>query len=396
MASIAEREAAVYMRAGTRAPVVLVRGEGTRVWDEGGKEYLDFFAGIATVSLGHSHPKVVEAITKQAAQLIQVSNVFYTTPQVELAELLVAQSGLASVFFCNSGAEANEGCIKLVRKWGREQRGGAYEIITTAEAFHGRTLATVAATGTARYQDPFQPMPSGFVQVPYDDVGALRAAVTARTCAIMLEPVQGEGGVNVPSAGYLPAVRALCDELDLALVLDEVQTGMGRTGRMFGFQHYAGLRPDVMSLAKGLGGGVPIGALLANERLSVFEPGDHGSTFGGQPLTTAAALAVVRTLLAEGIAAAVARKGEWLMGRLRSLEDRQTAVVGVRGQGLLVALELSGEIAAAVAAGCRERGLLINNVKPTALRFMPPLTVTEEELERAVEIVEATLEAVAA
>lgn len=194
MASIAEREAAVYMRAGTRAPVVLVRGEGTRVWDEGGKEYLDFFAGIATVSLGHSHPKVVEAITKQAAQLIQVSNVFYTTPQVELAELLVAQSGLASVFFCNSGAEANEGCIKLVRKWGREQRGGAYEIITTAEAFHGRTLATVAATGTARYQDPFQPMPSGFVQVPYDDVGALRAAVTARTCAIMLEPVQGEGG----------------------------------------------------------------------------------------------------------------------------------------------------------------------------------------------------------
>lgn len=202
--------------------------------------------------------------------------------------------------------------------------------------------------------------------------------------------------MNVPSAGYLPAVRALCDELDLALVLDEVQTGMGRTGRMFGFQHYAGLRPDVMSLAKGLGGGVPIGALLANERLSVFEPGDHGSTFGGQPLTTAAALAVVRTLLAEGIAAAVARKGEWLMGRLRSLEDRQTAVVGVRGQGLLVALELSGEIAAAVAAGCRERGLLINNVKPTALRFMPPLTVTEEELERAVEIVEATLEAVAA
>ena len=396
MAGIAEREAAVYMRAGARAPVVLVRGEGTRVWDEGGKEYLDFFAGIATVSLGHSHPKVVEAITKQAARLIQVSNVFYTTPQVELAELLVAQSGLASVFFCNSGAEANEGCIKLVRKWGREQRGGAYEIITTAEAFHGRTLATVAATGTARYQDPFQPMPSGFVQVPYNDVGALRAAVTARTCAIMLEPVQGEGGVNVPSAGYLPAVRALCDELDLALVLDEVQTGMGRTGRMFGFQHYAGLRPDVMSLAKGLGGGVPIGALLANERLSVFEPGDHGSTFGGQPLTTAAALAVVRTLIAEGIAAEVARKGEWLMGRLRSLEDRQTAVVGVRGQGLLVALELSGEIAAEVAAGCRERGLLINNVKPTALRFMPPLTVTEEELEQAMEIVEATLEAVAA
>ncbi|MEE9277469.1 MAG: aspartate aminotransferase family protein [Dehalococcoidia bacterium] len=395
MPSIAEREAAVFMRTGARQPVTLVRGKGSRVWDANGKEYLDFVAGISTVSLGHGHPKVLAAIQEQAPQLIHVSNIFYTVPQIELAELLVRASGLSRIFFCNSGAEANEGCIKLARKWGRDNRNGATEIIVTENGFHGRTVTTITASGTPKYSEPFGPLPGGFVHVPFNDVEALRTAVSEATCAIMLEPVQAEGGVNVPDRGYLPAVRKLCDEADLALLLDEVQTGMGRTGRMFGHQH-AGIKPDVMSLAKGLGGGVPVAAFLANERLSVFEPGDHGTTFGGQPLATAVALAVARTMVDEDIPGQVAAKGEHLQRKLRSLEDRHAEVREVRGQGLLVAVEFSSEIAADVVSECRERGLLANNVQPTAVRFMPPLTVSEAELDQAVEILDEALTAVAA
>ncbi|MCZ6707181.1 MAG: acetylornithine transaminase [Chloroflexi bacterium] len=394
MASIAEREASVFMRTGVRVPITLVRGEGTRVWDDAGNEYLDFIAGISTDNLGHAHPAMLQAIREQSEQLIHVSNIFYTVPQIELAELLVEQSGLQQVFFCNSGAEANEGAIKLARKWGRQQRDGSFEIITAQNAFHGRTLTTVTATGNPAYMDPFGPLPGGFVYVPYDDIDALRAAVTDQTCAIMLETVQGEGGVNVPDPAYLPAVRALCDELNLLLVLDEIQTGMGRTGKLFGFQHYD-FRPDVMTLAKGLGGGVPVAAILANARAAVFEPGDHGTTFGGQPFATAVALAVTRTIVDEEIPAQVAEKGERVQRRLRALEDTQPAVAGVRGQGLLVALVLHEEIAADVVAAARERGLLCNNVRPNAVRLMPPLTVSDDELDRAVEILEASLEAVA-
>ncbi len=395
MASIAEREAAVFMRTGVRQPVTLVRGRGTRVWDEDGKEYLDFVAGIAADSLGHTHPTVVGALKAQADTLMHVSNIFYTVPQVELAEILVRESGLSRIFFCNSGAEANEGCIKLVRKWGRTQRNGSFEIIAMEDGFHGRSLAAVTASGTPKYSEPFQPLPPGFLHVPYNDIEALRGAVTSKTCAVLLEPVQGEGGVNVPDPDYLPAVRRLCDDADLALVLDEVQTGMGRTGRLFGFQHY-NFAPDVMALAKGLGGGVPIGAFLANDRLAAFEPSEHGTTFGGQPLATAVALAVVRAMLDEDIPAQVEAKGAHLMAKLRSLEDRQAEVVEVRGQGLMVAIEFSSAIAADLVGACRERGLLINNVKATALRFIPPLTVTEAELDRAVEIVDEALSAVVA
>ncbi len=383
------------MRTGVRVPITLVRGEGTRVWDDAGNEYLDFVAGISTDNLGHAHPAMLRAIREQSEQLIHVSNIFYTVPQIELAELLVEQSGLQQVFFCNSGAEANEGAIKLARKWGRQQRDGSFEIITAQNAFHGRTLTTVTATGNPAYMDPFGPLPGGFVYVPYDDIDAMRAAVTDQTCAIMLETVQGEGGVNVPDPAYLPAVRALCDELNLLLVLDEIQTGMGRTGKLFGFQHYD-FRPDVMTLAKGLGGGVPVAAILANARAAVFEPGDHGTTFGGQPFATAVALAVTRTIVDEEIPAQVAEKGERVQRRLRALEDTQPAVAGVRGQGLLVALVLHEEIAADVVAAARERGLLCNNVRPNAVRLMPPLTVSDDELDRAVEILEASLEAVAA
>ena len=393
MSTIAEREAAVFMRTGARVPLTLVRGEGTRVWDDADREYLDFIAGIATVSLGHASPVVVDALKAQADQLIHVSNIFYTLPQLDLAELLVQESGLSQVFFCNSGAEANEGCMKLARKWGRNNRDGAYEIIAAQAGFHGRTLASITASGTPKYSEPFAPLPSGFAHVPYNDIEALRAAVTDSTCAIMLEPLQAEGGVNVPDDDYLPAVRRLCDEQNLALILDEVQTGMGRCGRLFAHQRY-GIRPDIMSLAKGLGGGVPVAALLTNERCAAFEPGDHGTTFGGQPLATAVALAVAREMVQKDIPAQVETKGQHVRERLHSLEDRYPAVIEVRGQGLLVALEFGAALAADVVAACRERGLLVNNVKPTAIRLMPPLTVSEAELDEAVEIIDAAIAAV--
>ncbi len=394
MASIAEREAAVFMRTGARIPLTLVRGDGTKVWDDEGNEYLDFIAGISTDALGHANPVMLQAIQEQSEQLIHVSNIFYTVPQIELAELLVEQSGLSSTFFCNSGAEANEGAIKLARKWGRDQRHGSSEIITAENAFHGRTLTTVTATGNPRYMDPFGPLPGGFVYVPYNDIDALRGAITDQTCAIMLEPVQGEGGVNVPDDDYLPAVRALCDEKNVLLFLDEIQTGIGRTGKMFGFQHFD-FKPDIMTLAKGLGGGIPVAAIMANEKASVFEPGDHGTTFGGQPFATAVALAVMRTIVDEAIPDQVSEKGDYLQRKLRSLEESHPEVGDVRGQGLLVALELKTDIAADVAGAARERGLLCNNVRPNRVRLMPPLTVTEEDLDRAVEILDASLTAVA-
>jgi len=395
MPSIAEREAAVFFNTGKRFPVTIMRGEGSRVWDDSGKDYLDFVAGIAVLALGHGHPAVLEALQTQAAQLMQVSNYFYSLPQLELAELLTQQSDLKRVFFCNSGAEANEGCIKLARKWGQTQKNGAYEIVAMEAGFHGRTLATVTATGTPRYSEPFQPLPDGFRHVPFNDIEALRAVVDERTCAVMLEPVQGEGGVNVPDSDYLPAVRQLCDDRNVALIMDEVQTGFGRTGRMFGYQH-AGITPDLMAIAKGLGSGVPIGAFLANDKLAVFEPGDHGTTFGGQPLTTSVALAVVRTIIEEDLPAQAEAKGERLRTKLRGLEDRHPQVVDVRGQGLLIGIEFEGEIAGDVVTACRERGLLCSNLKPTVIRWVPPLTVSEAELDEAFGILDAALSAIEA
>ena len=395
MPTIAEREAAVFFNTGKRFPVTLVRGEGSRVWDDEGKSYLDFVAGIAVVALGHGHPAVVETLKSQAEQLIQVSNYFYSLPQIELAELLTQESGLKRVFFCNSGAEANEGCIKLARKWGQTQKDGAFEIVAMEQGFHGRTLATVTATGTPRYSEPFQPLPDGFRHVPFNDIEALRAVVDERTCAVMLEPLQGEGGVNVPDPDYLPAVRKLCDERNVALIMDEVQTGFGRTGRLFGYQH-AGITPDLLAIAKGLGSGVPIGAFLANDKLAVFEPGDHGTTFGGQPLTTAVALSVVRTIIQEDLPAQAEAKGERLRAQLRALEDRHSQIVDVRGQGLLIGVEFEGEVAGDVVTACRERGLLCGNLKPNVIRWVPSLTVSEAELDEAVEILDAALSAVEA
>jgi len=376
-----------------RMPVTIVRGEGTRVWDEAGNEYLDFLAGIATNALGHADPGLAEVIAEQARTLIHTSNYVYTLPQLELAELLTTHSCMDRVFFANSGAEANEGAIKLARKWGHTHRNGAYEIIVTNNGFHGRTMGSVSATGTARYREPFAPELPGFVFVNYNDAEAIEAATNDRTVAVMLEPVQGEGGINVPDADYLKRVRAWCDTQGLLLILDEVQTGCGRLGTLWGYEQ-AGIEPDVMTSAKALGGGVPIGALLAKEHACAFEPGDHGSTFGGNPLATAAGAYVFRRIAEGGVLEQGRQRGDQLGQRLAGLDDRLTSVSGTRGLGLLRGVELHEEIAPQVVAAALERGLIANAVRPNVVRLMPPLTVSAQEIDRATEILEAAIRAV--
>ncbi|MSP23078.1 MAG: acetylornithine transaminase [Dehalococcoidia bacterium] len=381
------------MQAGRRMPVTLVRGKGTRVWDAEGKSYLDFVAGIASTSLGHADPGLVEVVSTQMGTLHHVSNLFYSEPQVQLAELLVKHSAFDRVYFQNSGAEANEAAFKLARKWGQQHRNGAYEIISANNSFHGRTLMTVSATGTPRYRDPFGPPLPGVHFVDYDDIEAIKAATTTSTVAILLEAVQGEGGVNVPAPDYLKQVRAWCDEQGLLLIIDEVQTGVGRLGTLWAYQQ-TGIEPDIMTLAKGLAGGVPIGAVLAREHAAVFEPGDHGSTFGGNPLSTAAGLHVLTRVAEGGVLANVNERGDQLERALLSLEDRYPVVKGVRGKGLLRGLELKQEIAADVVTAAIERGLLANAVRPDVVRLMPPLNVTADEIAEAVAIVEQALAAV--
>ncbi len=388
-----EKESKYYMQTVRRVPVTLVRGKDSTVWDADGREYLDFVGGWATATLGHSHPAMVEAITEQAATLIQTSNAFYTIPQIELAQQLIDNSCMDRVFFCNSGAEAVEGAIKVARRHGALHKDGAFEIITALESFHGRTMTTVAATGQPHYQDGFKPLTPGFVHVPFNDIAAIREATSERTVAVMLEPVQGEGGVNVPDPEYLPAVRAWCDENNLLLIFDEVQTGVGRLGHLFGYQAF-GVEPDVMTLAKGLGGGVPIGAFLTKDHSDALTYGDHGSTYGGNVLTTAAALAVVRTVLDEDIPGRVRTSGERLISALKAIADRQSSITEVRGMGMLVAVEFKDEIAGDVLEACVERGLLVNRVRPNALRLMPPLTLTDDDMDKGIAILEEAIAAV--
>jgi acetylornithine/N-succinyldiaminopimelate aminotransferase len=385
-----EVESRVFMTTGRRMPVVLVRGEGARVWDDDGKTYLDFFGGPATVSLGHCHPAIVKALEEQSKRLIHVSNAVYSVPQLELAQVLLDNSCFDRVYFPNSGAEANEAAFKLARKWGREKKDGAFEIIATNESFHGRTLAAVTATGTPRYHDPFGPLPPGFIHVPFDDIEAVQNATTPRTAAIILEPIQGEGGVNVPNASYLPAMRQWCDEQNLLLILDEVQTGICRTGPLFAYQD-SGVEPDVITLAKGLGGGVPVAAILAKERAAVFTPGDHGSTYGGNPLMTAVAHAVVRYMLDNDMPRHVERIGGYLAARLEALQKTHPVVREVRGKGLLLAVGFDREIAERVTTECLQQGLIVNNVRPNAIRLAPPLTIGEAEADEAVEIIDKAL-----
>ena len=372
-----------YAQTVRRQPIVLVRGQGTRVWDADGKEYLDFTAGWAVNNLGHCHPVMVQAIQEQAATLIQTSNQFFTIPQLNLAQALIDNSCLDRVFFGNSGAEAVEGALKLARKYGKKNRDGAYEVITAFNSFHGRTLTTIAATGQPHYQEAFQPLTPGYVHVDYDDVEAIMAATTERTAAVMLEPIQGEGGVNIPADDYLQRVRQWCDEQGLLLILDEVQTGLGRLGSLFGYQEY-GVEPDVITLAKGLGGGVPIGAFLSKEHCMALEPGDHGSTYGGNALTTAAAYASTQFIIDNDVSGNARVMGAHLTARLEDLKSRFDSISEVRGRGLLIALEFHDDVAASVLSNANASGVLLNMVKPNTLRFMPPLNITAEEIDEGV------------
>ncbi len=383
-------ESKYYMYCARRQPVVIVRGQGTKVWDDNGKEYLDFTSGWAVNNVGHANPVMAEAIAEQARTLVQTSNQFYTIPQLQLAEILVENSCLDKIFICNSGAEANEGAVKLARKYGKTKRDGAYEIITAFGSFHGRTMGMLSATGQPKYQETYQPILPGFSYVEYDDVDAVKSATTDKTVAVMVEPVQGEGGVNIPSPGYFKAVRQWCDERGLLLILDEVQTGLGRLGTLFGYQSFD-VEPDIMTLAKGLGGGVPIGAFLAKEHAAVFVPGDHGSTFGGNVLTCAAAHASTRYILDNDLPSQARNMGQRLRDGLESLRKNHEFISDVRGMGLLQALEFNSEMSPAVVAACNDLGLLLNPLRPIAIRLMPPLTVTEDEIDRALEILEEGL-----
>lgn len=378
-----------------RLGITVVRGEGAKVWDDAGREYLDFIAGWAACSLGHCHPVIRNALDEQGGRLILAGYDVYTIPQIELAELLTSASGLDKVFFCNSGAEANEGAVKLARKYGKLHLNGAHEVISALRGFHGRTLAMVAATGKPEYQTPFTPLPIGFAHVPFDDIQALRAAVNDATCAILLEPIQGEGGVHIPDDRYLKEVRRLCDERGLLLILDEVQTGCGRTGTLWGHQPF-GVKPDIMTLGKGLGGGVPIAAILVNGRAACFGPGDHGSTFGGNPLCTAVAIAVFRYILEQDLVGNAARVGAYFRERLLDLQEKYEAVKEVRSRGLLVALEFHAPMALSFAEACRAFGLLTNPLPPYTIRFMPPLTIQPHDVDQAIQILEVAIKQIPA
>lgn len=374
-----------------RFPLVLTKGAGASVWDKNGKEYLDFVSGIAVCSLGHSHPRVVEAIRQQAGVLTHVSNLYYIEPQILFAKFLVEHSFADKVFFCNSGAEANEAAIKLARKYASLQTdGGMYELITMKDSFHGRTLATVTATGQERFQAGFAPLPAGFMYVPFNDLDALEHAVTEKTCGVLVEPIQGEGGVRIPAAGYLAGVREICDRHGLLMILDEVQVGMGRTGTFFAYEDY-GVTPDIVTMAKALGNGFPVGAMLATERVaSVFTPGTHASTFGGNPLAMAAALATAEVMTGEGVLENCRDVGVYFLARLAGLKGKYGFIRDVRGKGLILAAELAiaGDD---IVRACMEKGLLINCTNGTILRFVPPLIITRENVDRAMTILDEVM-----
>ena len=374
-----------------RFPVVLERGEGCRVWDVSGKEYLDFVAGIAVCALGHGHPAIVQAVQTQVAKLVHVSNLYHIEPQIRLAELLIQRSFADRVFFCNSGAEANEAAMKLARKYAKDSGSAErFEIITMEGGFHGRTLATLTATAQAKYQKGFEPLLPGFRYVPFDDLAALQRVVGPQTAAILVEPIQGEGGIRIPTEGYLQGLRKLCDETGALLIFDEVQTGIGRTGRLFAYEHW-GAEPDIMTLAKALGGGLPIGAMLAKEEVAAsFTPGTHAATFGGNPLVASAAWATVTTVLEQDLIHRVAQIGAKLQDGLESIQAAHPALEAVRGKGLLVGTELDREVKP-ILAKCLDRGLLLSSAGEKVIRFAPPLIVSEDEVGHAVSIVDTVL-----
>jgi acetylornithine/N-succinyldiaminopimelate aminotransferase len=372
-----------------RPPIVFVEGHGSWLKDQDGKEYLDFIQGWAVNCFGHSPRILVEAIVKQSEKLINCSPAFYNGPMIKLADLIVKYSCLQKVFFANSGAEANEGAIKLARKWGQKYRHGAYEIITMEHAFHGRTLATMSASGKPEWQQLYEPKVSGFPKVPLNDLDAVRSAINDQTVAVMLEPIQGEAGVLVATDDFLRGLREITRQKGILLILDEIQTGMGRTGKLFAYQH-SGVEPDIMTLAKGMGGGVPLAALVARESISCFEPGDQGGTFNGNPLMMAAGIAIIEELTKPGFLEKVTETGDYLRGRLEALSS-QYGLREVRGKGLLLALDLQKEIGPEIVEEALKRGLLINSPRKITLRFMPALNVTRAEIDQMITILKSVL-----
>lgn len=369
-----------------------VRGRGTRVWDADGKEYLDMLSGIGVCILGHCHREVTSAIEKQARELIHVSNLYYTRPQAEFAKLLVENSFADKVFFCNSGSEANEAAIKLSRKFGclADGSSGRYEIITMENSFHGRTIAAMTATGQEKFKTGFGPLLPGFKYVPLNDIHALKKAVGEKTIAIMAEPIQGEGGDRICNKQYLQEVRRLCDEENILLIFDEVQCGLGRTGKLFAYEHY-GIKPDIMTLAKPLGGGLPLGAILStDEAAGVLQPGTHASTFGGNPVACAGGIAVLQVILREDLVERAQILGDYLLKKLSRLKEKCKQVTDVRGKGLMAGIELSSPCREIVKE-CMRKGVLLNCTAETFIRFLPPLIVTEEEIDSAVEVLEQVI-----
>ncbi|MEA3466393.1 MAG: acetylornithine transaminase [Thermodesulfobacteriota bacterium] len=374
-----------------RYPLVAVKGSGCWLWDAEGKKYLDFLAGVAVNNLGHCHPNIVKALQQQAQTLIHCSNFYHIPNQIELAEILCEHSFGDRVFFCNSGAEANEAAMKLVRKHSADKYGKErFEVITALASFHGRTIGTISATGQDAVRKGFTPAVPGFKYVPFGDIEAMTAAISSKTCAVMLEPVQGEGGINVAPEGYLQAVRELCDEKNLLLVFDEVQVGCGRTGKLFAYQH-DDVAPDIMTLAKALAGGPPIGAMVASEKVAAtFTPGTHGSTFGGNPLMTSAAVAAMRTLIDDGVLDNCDAMGKYLRDKLETLSRRYPFANEVRGRGLMLGLKLDIP-GADIVKQAMAKGLLINCTADTVLRFVPPLIVTRAEIDIAFDILDDVL-----
>jgi len=374
------------MQTYTRVPLVMEKAKGAVVEDIEGKKYLDFFPGWAVSGIGHCHDRVVDAVSKQANKLMHVSNNYYSALQGHLAKKIIEHSFPGRVFFCNSGAEANEGAIKLARKYGHQK--GSFEVITMHGSFHGRTLAMIAATGQDKVKAGFKPLPAGFAHVPFGDIEALKQAVNEKTGAIMLELIQCEGGINVATREYVKEIRDICDRKDIVLIFDEVQTGMGRTGRMFAYQNY-GTEPDVMTLAKSLGGGLPIGALVAGEKFKdVLAPGSHASTFGGSPIVSAAALGVFEAIEKDNLLENAVKQGNYLAERLEFLKKRYRVIKEIRGVALTVGVELTIE-GAVIYEKCLEEGLLINCTQKNVLRIMPPLTVTKKEIDKAISILDS-------
>lgn len=373
-----------------RPDVVMEKGEGMYLWDTDGKKYLDFIGGWAVNCLGHCPSVIADALNMQASLLVNASPTFFNKPMIELAKLLTDISCFDRVFFTSTGAEANEGAIKLARKYGAKYLNGAFEIITTTNSFHGRTLATMSATGKKHWEDLFRPKLPGFIHVPYNDIDAMSKAVGDKTCAIMLEPVQGEGGVNIASDTYIRALRELCDDRGILLILDEIQTGIGRTGKMFAYEHF-GIEPDIMTLAKGIGGGFPLSAMLAKEKLNIFDPGDQGGTYTGQPLAMAAGLAVVSEVLSRNLPDRAAIIGDYALERLMEMSEKYP-IGNIRGKGLLIAFDLPDPIGNRIVSECLREGLIVNSPQPYTIRLMPPLIVTKYDVDNMIQILSKVLD----